>query len=95
MAEYCRKTGLSRRTIENYVAGSSLPDLKMISGILGGLDCDPVWLVFGDVELGGLVMERGISYNASAALTEAERRMREAAEALAKARKELEHDGLK
>jgi hypothetical protein len=93
LAEYCRKTGIVRRTVERYVSGDSLPDLKALGVIISGLSCDPVWLVFGDVELGGLVMERGMSYNASSALAEAERRMREAAEALAKAREELGREG--
>jgi transcriptional regulator with XRE-family HTH domain len=90
MAEYCRQTGLSRRTVENYIAGISVPDLKMLSEILGGLNCDPVWLTFGDADLSGLVSEQAISYTAAAALDEAERRLAESLEALQRARRELD-----
>jgi hypothetical protein len=94
IAEFCRKTGFHRGTLEGYFYDGYVPDLKKLGQILNGLpSCDPSWLIFGEVDPAGLVSERSLTYNAEAALDAAERQMAEALEALRRARREIRGEG--
>lgn len=86
IAEFCRQSGIPRKSVENYLDGTSVPDLRRLEEMIPFLRVDPARLILGEAGSSGIVAEPGASYNDRAAA----KRLRELASEMIRLAERLE-----